>query len=270
MVRGLTRRRSWRGPASARRPSRLVQRNLHGVTPSASRTSHASSPRAALPWPRGPWPCSLTSDPLGRPRLSRPHLFPRPPGQLTNYLLEGQSWALGQRAPRYCGLTVVSSNVYCAGIPLAAPRGERSGATTLPLRPPCQFTHSPLHIRPPPAVGECVNWQSPSRDGRGAASLTRHPPERVRRTCESASRQLRCILIAFPRCSRATVAPLLRRFASARSHLRRRSSHPSILQERCPWRARSCRCVSTAVAPIADRESLLRTRRGNWRAGHPD
>ena len=28
---------------------------------------------------------------------------------------------------------------------LAAPRGERSGATTLPLRPPCQFAHSPLH-----------------------------------------------------------------------------------------------------------------------------
>ena len=32
-----------------------------------------------------------------------------------------------------------------AQFPLAAPRGERSGATTLPLRPPCQFAHSPLH-----------------------------------------------------------------------------------------------------------------------------
>jgi hypothetical protein len=46
---GLTRRRSWRGPASARRPSRLGQRSLRGVTPPASRASNAGKRRAALP-----------------------------------------------------------------------------------------------------------------------------------------------------------------------------------------------------------------------------
>jgi hypothetical protein len=38
---GLTIRRSWHGPASARRPSRLEQRKRDGVTPPASRASHA-------------------------------------------------------------------------------------------------------------------------------------------------------------------------------------------------------------------------------------
>jgi len=47
--RRLTRRRSWRGPASVRRPSRLAQRYVGGVTPPASRASHASRRRAALP-----------------------------------------------------------------------------------------------------------------------------------------------------------------------------------------------------------------------------
>jgi len=46
---GLTHRRSWRGPASVRRPSRLFQRDLHGGTPPASRDSHAGRRRAALP-----------------------------------------------------------------------------------------------------------------------------------------------------------------------------------------------------------------------------
>jgi len=76
-IRRLTRRRSWHGPAPARRPSRLVQRNLRGVTPPASRASHAGMRRAALPWPSGPWPRSLTSDPLGGHRLRR-LTFPRP------------------------------------------------------------------------------------------------------------------------------------------------------------------------------------------------
>jgi len=75
--------------------------------------------------------------------------------------------------------------------------------------------------------------------------------------------------VASVRVSRATVAPPLRRFASARYRLRRRRSRPSILQERRPWCARSRRHVSTAVTPVADRESLLRTRRGNRRAGRP-
>jgi len=47
--RRLTRGRTRRGPASVRRPSRLVQRNLHGVTPPASRASNAGKRRAALP-----------------------------------------------------------------------------------------------------------------------------------------------------------------------------------------------------------------------------
>jgi hypothetical protein len=46
---GLTIRRSWHGPASARRPSHLAQRNLNGVTPPASRASNAGRRRAALP-----------------------------------------------------------------------------------------------------------------------------------------------------------------------------------------------------------------------------
>src|SRR3954452_10153809 len=90
----------------------------------------------------------------------------------------------------------------CARFPLAAPQGERSGAPPFPPRPPCHFTRSPLHIHPPPAVGERVKWQSPSRDGppraprlhaaplRVAPLLSRAPPERVRRTCEAPSRQL--------------------------------------------------------------------------------
>jgi len=45
----LTRGRTRRGPASARRPSRLVQRYLRGVTPPASRASNAGRRRAALP-----------------------------------------------------------------------------------------------------------------------------------------------------------------------------------------------------------------------------
>src|SRR3954452_21631935 len=47
--RRLTRRRSRRGPDSVRRPSRLFQRYLSGVTPSAPRTSNAGRRRAALP-----------------------------------------------------------------------------------------------------------------------------------------------------------------------------------------------------------------------------
>jgi len=65
--RRLTRRRSRRGPASIRRPSRLEQRQLHGVTRSASRTSNAGRPRAASASARGPWPRSLAPSPLGGP-----------------------------------------------------------------------------------------------------------------------------------------------------------------------------------------------------------
>jgi hypothetical protein len=45
--RGLTSRRSRRGPASVRRPSRLEQRQRDGVTPPASRASHAGRRRTA-------------------------------------------------------------------------------------------------------------------------------------------------------------------------------------------------------------------------------
>jgi len=151
--------------------------------------------------------------------------------------------------------------------PLAAPRGERSGATTLPLRPPCHFTRSPLHVHPPPAVGERVKWHSPSRDGRGAASLTRHHPERVRRTGESASRQLQVNASVSQRRSGATVAPLIRRFASARSRLRRRRSHPSILQgtllvgravTSAHFHRRHAGCRSRVIAPHSSRQPACR------------
>jgi len=46
--RGPTRRRSRRGPASVRRPSRLERRQRDGVTPPASRDSHAGRRRAAF------------------------------------------------------------------------------------------------------------------------------------------------------------------------------------------------------------------------------
>jgi len=62
---GLTRRRSWRGPTSVRRPSRLCQRQRDGVTPPASRASHAGRRRAASASGRGPWPRSLAPSPLG-------------------------------------------------------------------------------------------------------------------------------------------------------------------------------------------------------------
>ena len=64
---GLTRRRSCRGPASVRQPSCLVQRKRDGVTPPASRASHAGRRRAASASARGPWPRSLAPSPLGRP-----------------------------------------------------------------------------------------------------------------------------------------------------------------------------------------------------------
>jgi len=64
-----TRRRSWHGPASARRPSRLGTSKPHGVTRRAFARLKCGAPRAALASARGPWPCSLASDPLGRPDL---------------------------------------------------------------------------------------------------------------------------------------------------------------------------------------------------------
>src|SRR6185369_1517802 len=64
---GLTRRRSWHGPASARRPSRLGTSKPLGVTRRAFARLTCSAPRAALASARGPWPCSLASDPLGAP-----------------------------------------------------------------------------------------------------------------------------------------------------------------------------------------------------------
>src|SRR6185369_6802128 len=63
---GPTRRRSWHGPASARRPSRLGTSKPLGVTRRAFARLTCSAPRAALASARGPWPCSLASDPLGR------------------------------------------------------------------------------------------------------------------------------------------------------------------------------------------------------------
>ena len=66
-ARRLTRGRTRRGPASARRPSRLLQRHLNGVTPPASRASNAGRRRAAAASARGPWPRGLTSRPLARP-----------------------------------------------------------------------------------------------------------------------------------------------------------------------------------------------------------
>ena len=73
----LTRRRSWRGPASVRRPSRLVRIKPDGAARPASRDSHACTPSAALASARGPWPRSLASDPLGG--LARVINYARPP-----------------------------------------------------------------------------------------------------------------------------------------------------------------------------------------------
>jgi len=81
--RGLTRGRTRRGPASARRPSRLVRRYLSGVTPPASRASNAGKRRAATASARGPWPRGLTSGPLGRHRSPQLHASPSHPGVVT-------------------------------------------------------------------------------------------------------------------------------------------------------------------------------------------
>ena len=59
-----TRGRSWHGPASARRPSRLGTSKTHGVTRRAFARLTCSAPRDALASARGPWPCSLTTGPL--------------------------------------------------------------------------------------------------------------------------------------------------------------------------------------------------------------
>jgi hypothetical protein len=59
----LTTARSWHGPASVRRPSRLLYRQRGGVTPVADRVAlpqlNRGNRRAALASARGPWPCSL-------------------------------------------------------------------------------------------------------------------------------------------------------------------------------------------------------------------
>jgi len=103
---------------------------------------------------------------------------------------------------------------------------------------------------------------------RGAASLTRPPRARsanLRSTVTTVAVQGQISA----RVLSETVAPLLRSFASPRSRLRRRRSHPSILEGRSSWGMRSRRHVSTAVTPVADRESLRRTPRGNRRTGRP-
>jgi death-on-curing protein len=69
----LTRARSWHGPASARRPSRLVKARHHGGTRLSSRASNAGKPRAAPASARGPWPCSLTAGSLGGRGQRWPH-----------------------------------------------------------------------------------------------------------------------------------------------------------------------------------------------------
>jgi hypothetical protein len=50
---GLTTARSWHGPASVRRPSRLLHRNLDGVTPVADRDSVLRTSFAATAVPLG-------------------------------------------------------------------------------------------------------------------------------------------------------------------------------------------------------------------------
>ncbi len=207
--------------------------------------------------------CSLTSDPLGRPHFCG-RTFP-PPTTPRNASLPG--WV---RAPRCCGFMARGTDSHGAGFHLAAPQGERSGATTLSLHPPCQFAHSPLHTRAATRGRRVCELAIPlSRRSWRRFSHAPPAPERVRRTSESTSRQLQCRTVLSAHYSSATVAPLIRRFASARSRLRRRRSHPGILQKRCSWGMRSRPHVSTAVTSVANRESLLRTRRGNRRTGRP-
>jgi len=78
---GLTRRRSWHGPASARRPSRLGKSKSHGVTRRAFARLTCSAPRAALASARGRWPCSLASDPLAGHRYLQSDVPPPIPAE---------------------------------------------------------------------------------------------------------------------------------------------------------------------------------------------
>ena len=123
-LRGRTRR----GPASVRRPSRLVQRNLHGVTPPASRASNAGMRRAAAASARGPWPRGLTSPPLGaRNKGGRLTAADMDPGRRQFARLS--PWACGNGTHRY--LTGNSLSVRVAS-------GRRTSISAVALfhRPP--------------------------------------------------------------------------------------------------------------------------------------
>jgi len=71
-----------------------------GVTPPASCTSHAGRRRAAAASARGPWPRSLTSDPVGRPQ-TRSRMFPPPDPQHSIYAFK--TTAGRQRRPPHGG-----------------------------------------------------------------------------------------------------------------------------------------------------------------------
>ena len=152
--------------------------------------------------------------------------------------------------------------------PLAAPRGERSGATTLPLHPPCQFAHSPLHTHTA-TRGRRVRKLAVPLSRRSWRRFSHAPPTLSAFGEPANQRHASCDAEAFlsARVSRATVAPPLRRFASARSFLRRRRSHPSILQERCSWgRPVTSACFhrrhagrrSRVIAPHSSRQPACR------------
>jgi hypothetical protein len=115
--RGLTRGRSWHGPASARRPSRLVKSKPHGVTRRAFARLKCGAPRAALTSARGPWPCSLTTDPLARPRISQPHFSPARPVPIPDDLCRQ-----GRPGTEY---TAGSGAAESLGSPTESPRGPR-------------------------------------------------------------------------------------------------------------------------------------------------
>ena len=145
---GLTRGRTRRGPASARRPSRLVQRYLNGVTPLASRASNAGRRRAAAASARGPWPRGLTSGPLGRPR-SRSRTFPPPDPEPTRHSCQSVK-AKGQKGGRLtaASLIVGQRQVACSHSSETAHRSHLSQT----LRPKLTLggqRFSRLHVPPP-------------------------------------------------------------------------------------------------------------------------
>ena len=154
--------------------------------------------------------------------------------------------------------------------PFAAPQGERSGATTLPLRPPCQFAHSPLHTRTT-TRGRRVRKLAVPLSRRSWRRFSHAPPtlsafgEPANQRHASCSSEESLRFVQRAQLSRRCFADSPRRAPACAGAAHARAS----LSDAAPGAVRLFRHVSTAVTPVADRESLLRSRRGNRHAGRP-